>query len=48
MIKRLSNHHRWSNYLKSATLNDLKMLFNFDMDSKDKAVIILVGLSMLK
>ncbi len=36
-----------ANYLKSATLNDLKMLFNFDMDSKDKAVIILVGLSIL-
>jgi len=36
-----------ANYLKSATLNDLKILFNFDMDSKDKAVIILVGLPIL-
>lgn len=36
-----------ANYLKSATLNDLKMLFNFDMDSKDKALILLVGLPLL-
>lgn len=36
-----------ANYLKSATLNDLKILFNFEMDSRDKAVIILVGLPNL-
>ena len=36
-----------ANSIKSATLNDLKILFNFDMDSKDKAVVILVGLPLL-
>lgn len=36
-----------ANYFKSATLNDLKILFNFDMDSKDKAIIILLGLPIL-
>ncbi len=30
-------------YLKTDILNDLKMLLNFDMDSKDYAVLILVG-----
>ena len=30
-------------YLKHATLNDLK-IFNFEMDSQDKAVILLAGL----
>lgn len=30
-------------YLKAEILNDLKMLFNFDMDSVDYAVLILVG-----
>lgn len=54
-ISRLTNDKRITpviildeaNYLKSATLNDLKMLFNFDMDSKDKALILLVGLPLL-
>lgn len=36
-----------ANYFKSATLNDLKILFNFEMDSKDKAIIILLGLPIL-
>lgn len=36
-----------ANYLKSATLNDLKILFSFEMDSKDKAIILLVGLPLL-
>ena len=36
-----------SNYLKNATLNDLKILFNFNMDSMNKAVILLVGLPVL-
>jgi len=36
-----------ANYVSSAILNDLKMLFNFDMDSKDHAVILLVGLATL-
>lgn len=34
-------------YLKTAILNDLKMLMNFDMDSKDLAVLILVGQPLL-
>lgn len=36
-----------ANYLKSATLNDLKMLFNFEMDSINKAVVLLAGLPQL-
>ena len=36
-----------ANYLKNATLNDLKILFNFEMDSSDKAVVLLVGLPQL-
>ena len=36
-----------ANYIKSATLNDLKILFNFEMDSKDKAVVLLAGLPIL-
>ena len=36
-----------ANYMASSILNDLKMLFNFDMDSKDYAVIILAGLPNL-
>jgi type II secretory pathway predicted ATPase ExeA len=31
----------------SAGLNDLKILFNFEMDSRDRAVILLVGLPQL-
>ncbi len=34
-------------YIKNSTLNDLKLLFNFEMDSQDKAVILLVGLPQL-
>jgi len=36
-----------ANYVSSAILNDLKILFNFDMDSRDRAVILLVGLPQL-
>lgn len=36
-----------ANYLKSETLNDLKLLFNFDMDSQDRAVVLLMGLPNL-
>jgi type II secretory pathway predicted ATPase ExeA len=36
-----------ANYISNGVLNDLKMLFNFDMDSKDRAVILLVGLPQL-
>lgn len=36
-----------ANYISNGILNDLKMLFNFDMDSKDRAVVLLVGLPTL-
>lgn len=36
-----------ANYINNAILNDFKMLFNFDMDSKDRAVILLIGLPSL-
>lgn len=36
-----------ANYIKNAVLNDLKMLFNFEMDSRDRVVILLVGLPQL-
>ncbi len=36
-----------ANYVANAVLNDLKMLFNFEMDSKDRAVILLAGLPNL-
>ena len=36
-----------ANYIQSGILNDLKMLFNFDMDSKDRAIVILTGLPTL-
>lgn len=36
-----------ANYINNGILNDLKILFNFDMDSKDRAVILLVGLPQL-
>ena len=36
-----------ANYIKNAVLNDLKILFNFEMDSRDRAVILLVGLPNL-
>ena len=36
-----------ANYLKNQTLNDLKILFNFDMDSTNKAVILLTELPQL-
>lgn len=36
-----------ANYTRPGVLNDLKILFNFDMDSKDKAVVILAGLTNL-
>ncbi len=32
------------NHMSTAILNDLKMIFNFDMDSKNHAVILMVGL----
>jgi type II secretory pathway predicted ATPase ExeA len=34
-------------YLKTEVLNDLKLLFNFDMDSKNHAVLILTGQPLL-
>ena len=36
-----------ANYYKSGILNDLKMLFSFEKDSKDRAVVLLVGLPQL-
>lgn len=36
-----------ANYMANSILNDLKMIFNFDMDSSDYAVVILSGLPTL-
>lgn len=36
-----------ANILSSQILSDLKIIFNFNMDSKDKAVVILSGLSSI-
>ncbi len=36
-----------ANYINNAVLNDLKMLFNFEMDSRDRAVVLLIGLPQL-
>ncbi len=36
-----------ASYINNAILNDFKMLFNFDMDSRDRAVLLLVGLQPL-
>ena len=36
-----------ANSISHAVLNDLKILFNFEMDSKDRAVILLTGLEQL-
>lgn len=33
-----------ANYINNAILNDFKILFNFEMDSKDRAAVLLVGL----
>lgn len=33
-----------ANYMSSKVLNDLKIIFNFEMDSKDRAVILMAGL----
>lgn len=36
-----------ANYVSNAILNDLKILFNFEMDSRDRAVVLLAGLPQL-
>ena len=36
-----------ANYLSNTILNDLKMIFNFEMDSRDRAVVLLSGLPQL-
>lgn len=36
-----------ANYMSNATLNDLKILFNFEIDSKDRAILLLAGLPQL-
>lgn len=33
-----------ANYISNAVLNDLKLLFNFEMDSRDRAAVLLAGL----
>lgn len=36
-----------ANYIKHAILNELKMLFNFEMDSRDRAIVVLAGLPQI-
>lgn len=36
-----------ANYANTAILNDLKIIFNFEMDSRDRAIVILAGLPPL-
>ena len=36
-----------ANYVSSAILFDLKILFNFEMDSRDRAVVLLVGIPQI-
>ena len=36
-----------ANYINNAILNDLNILFNFEMDSRDRAAILLAGLPKL-
>lgn len=36
-----------ANHINTGILNDLKMIFNFDMDSKDRAIVLLAGLPQL-
>lgn len=36
-----------ANYISNTILNDMKILFNFEMDSRDRAVILLAGLPKL-
>lgn len=36
-----------ANYINNTILNDLKILFNFEMDSRDRAAILLAGLPKL-
>lgn len=55
-IKRLSIEKRITpviildeaNYLPSSILNDLKILFNFDMDSKEPYILLLVGQNVIR
>ena len=36
-----------ANHINNAILNDFKILFNFEMDSKDRAVVLLTGLPQI-
>lgn len=36
-----------ANYISTGVLNDLKILFNFEMDSRDRAIVLLVGLPQI-
>ncbi|MFQ9702061.1 MAG: hypothetical protein ACLR0U_06410 [Enterocloster clostridioformis] len=44
---RLPSSSSMKRTISNAVLNDLKMLFNFEMDSRDRAVILLCGLPQL-
>jgi type II secretory pathway predicted ATPase ExeA len=37
-----------ANYLSSGILNDFKLLFNFDMDSKDRFILLLIGQNTIR
>lgn len=37
-----------ANYMSNSILNDLKIIFNFEMDSSDKAVVLMVGLPEIR
>ena len=36
-----------ANYINTKILNDLKIIFNFEMDSRDRAIVLLAGLPSL-
>ena len=36
-----------ANHISPSVLNDLKILFNFEMDSQDRAIVLLVGLPQI-
>ena len=36
-----------ANYINNAILNNLKILFSFEMDSRDRAAVLLAGLPKL-
>ena len=36
-----------ANYMHNSILNDIKMIFNFDMDARDRAIVMFVGLPVM-